>query len=149
VDEIWDMAQQDPHLKRLGNWLANKEGKEEMTRRELEGVNKKMLEARFLMRSKEPGNNRPTIVKVVNPEMMTKPFVLVWDNRAQDHKNCPLFQYISAMKQKIQEDSCETQPKINVPGLSEGEEIAELPQYKSWEKWERKKRICRKFLSER
>ena len=37
----------------------------------------------------------PTIIRVVNPEdLKSRRFVLVWNSKAQDHKNCPFYHHV-------------------------------------------------------
>ena len=37
----------------------------------------------------------PTIIRVVNPEdLRSRRFVLVWNNKGQDHKNCPFYHHV-------------------------------------------------------
>ena len=37
----------------------------------------------------------PTIIRVVNPEdLKSQRFVLVWNSKAQDHKNCPFYHHV-------------------------------------------------------
>ena len=82
-----EQDQVDPHLKRLGEYLAGLEvgwGPEDFD----------WLEQNFL---EEPWLNWIKIVMVADSENAPKPFVLVSNTRGQAHINCALDKYLAGM----------------------------------------------------
>ena len=83
----WQLAQEDPHYMRLGEYLAAKLTNEEMTKLQEAGkVSREGLEEEFLRGPWE----KLDIRKVVDPQYFARPFVLVVSLNAKDHSTCPL-----------------------------------------------------------
>ena len=87
MENVWNMALKDPHLMRLGDFLVQKDGREDMGKLELEEA--------YL---RDPWMNWLTIVKVVDPEYQAKPFVKILNNQAQDHSCCPFFKHCNGVQ---------------------------------------------------
>ena len=85
---MWNMALKDPHLMRLGEYLAQIEGEVGM---------EEQLEEAFL---NEPWMNWFKIIKVVNPELQAKPFICLWSNKDQPHTTCTFFKLCSGGQKK-------------------------------------------------
>ena len=84
VDALWQLAINDPHLMRLGQflaWTSGREGCEEQ------------LESSFM---EEPWLSWLKIEQVVEPGFGKRPFVIISGNQLGSHSACPLF----ALKQK-------------------------------------------------
>ena len=82
---MWKLANRDPHLIRLGDYLQHLEGKQEVARLlEEEDVGLEELERAFLA---EPWKEGLSIVRVVDLTGSTKPFIEVSNMNAKDHLN--------------------------------------------------------------
>ena len=63
----------------------------------------------------------PVIIKVVNPEdLKSRRFVLVWNNKGQDHRSCPFYHHMMGRDRTVKTDGCNP-ARVRVPGLHEGE----------------------------
>ena len=63
----------------------------------------------------------PVIIKVVNPEdLRSRRFVLVWNNKGQDHKSCPIYHHMVDKEMAAKTDGGNP-ARVKVPGLHEGE----------------------------
>ena len=83
-ETTWAKAMKDPHLMRLGDFLLHTEKNAGW-----ELGDSDLLEERF---QEQPWMNWFNLVFAVNPEMKTKPFVVMSSTRDQaDHKECPFF----------------------------------------------------------
>ena len=134
VKKVWDMALQDPHLVRLGDYLCNLEGREYVNMFQHDAGHKEAMERSFMS---EPWKVGVTIVKVVDPSFHSRPFVLMWNNKSRDHASCPISNLVDEKSSPKSEDDVTYR---KVPGLSEGKGKPELPNCRSWEEWERKGR---------
>ena len=79
----------------------------------------------------------PVIIKVVNPEdLRSRRFVLVWNNKGQDHKSCPFYHHMMDKRMSAKTDGVNP-ARLKVPGLHEGE--AEMVKvFVPWEEREAK-----------
>ena len=78
----WEKAMKDPHLMRLGDFLVHKESDAGWGWEDSEH-----LEEAFLA---EPWMNWVQVVLAVNPEMKTKPFVVLSSCKDKvNHTECP------------------------------------------------------------
>ena len=77
---VWKIAIEDPHLKRLGEYLASLE-----TGWDWKDFD--WLECKFM---EEPWLNWVKIVMVKNPANVAKPFVVLSNTKGQPHLNCLL-----------------------------------------------------------
>ena len=79
----------------------------------------------------------PVIIKVVNPEdLRSRRFVLVWNNKGQDHKSCPFYHHMMNKEMAGKTDGGNP-ARVKVPGLHEGE--AEMDKvFVPWEEREAK-----------
>ena len=84
VDALWQLAINDPHLLRLGEFLARQSGRE--------GCDKQ-LETSFM---EESWLSWVKLVMVVEPGFGKRPFVVISGNKLGSHSACPFF----AMKQE-------------------------------------------------
>ena len=84
VDALWQLAINDPHLMRLGQFLARTSGRE--------GCEDE-LESSFL---DESWLSWLKIEQVVEPGFGKRPFVIISGNQLGSHSACPFF----ALKQK-------------------------------------------------
>ena len=132
---MWRLANRDPHLIRLGDYLHHLEGKQEVARLlEEEEVGLEELERAFLA---EPWKEGLSIVRVVDLTGSTKPFVEVANMAAKDHLNCPFSKLTRIGEEKfVDTDPTRDKPETKVVGLSLMEEDVTLPSYKEWEKRE-------------
>ena len=120
---------------RLGDFLAFQQGEEQMDRLQLQGVSRWGLEESF---QKQICQDSLIIRKVVDPNNLSQPFVLLWSTKHQDHSSCPLFN-ISSMKVNVQYHG-EGGSKTRILGLSECEDTKQSS-FKPWEEWEKGKRL--------
>ncbi len=112
VNKPWELAMQDPHLMRLGDYLAHLEGEEEMMKLESQGISKWSLEEQFLA---EPWKAGQRIIKVVDPQLVAKPFILLWNSQTQDHTGCALYKMAEGgVKEQCRE---KTTHLSKIPGL--------------------------------
>ena len=79
----------------------------------------------------------PVIIKVVNPEdLRSRRFVLVWNNKGQDHKSCPFYHHMMD-KEMVVKTGGGNPARVKVPGLHKGE--AEMDKvFVPWEEREAK-----------
>ena len=84
VDALWQLAINDPHLMRLGEFLARTSGRE---------GSEDELESSFL---DESWLSWLKIEQVVEPGFGKRPFVVISGNQLGSHSACPFF----ALKQK-------------------------------------------------
>ena len=79
----------------------------------------------------------PVIIKVVNPEdLRSRRFVLVWNNKGQDHRSCPFYHHMMNKEMAGKTDGGNP-ARVKVPGLHEGE--AEMDKvFVPWEEREAK-----------
>ena len=84
VDALWQLAINDPHLMRLGEFLARTSGRE---------GNEDQLEISFL---EESWLCWVKIEQVVEPGFGKRPFVIISSSRLGSHSACPFF----ALKQE-------------------------------------------------
>lgn len=133
---MWEMALQDPHLIRLGDYLAHVEGEDEMSRQEQQGRDRWDVEDSFM---EDPWISDLKIIKVVNPSLYTKPFVLLWNNKSKDHSDCPLYKVLHGAVQINNKVEGNTRPKV--PGLSESKGHTDITSFKAWEEWEKEGRL--------
>ena len=137
----WEMALKDPHLMRLGDWLAAKMGDTEVNRleleldlewegygreairRRLEGVYQSDMENQCQWHS-EMGDQchwkchwqeHPQITKIVDPEFNTRPFVVLWTNKDQSHHKCPLYRE-SKNEENMKHSEVADEPRARLPG---------------------------------
>ena len=83
-ETAWDKAMKDPHLMQLGDFLVQID-----KHAGWDWADSYHLEEQFC---KEPWMNWLKVVLVVNPEMRTKPFVVMSSTRDQaSHIECPFF----------------------------------------------------------
>ena len=87
TEKMWEMAIKDPHLMRLGEYLAHVDS-------QMSGYD---LETHFL---EESWSADLTVIKVVNPEGQVKPFVLLWNNKGESHSTCPFYKRCAGAKEK-------------------------------------------------
>ena len=111
---IWELALEDDHLMRLGDVLAAQIGKEAVVRLELEldqewsgggqEAIRRRLDEVFLSDQENQWSplwshwrchwqEKPEIVKIVDPNHNAIPFVLMWTSKGQSHASCPLYRY--------------------------------------------------------
>ena len=79
VDALWQLAINDPHLMRLGQflaWISRREGCEEQ------------LESSFM---EEPWLSWLKMEQVVEPGFGKRPFVIISGNQSGSHSACPFF----------------------------------------------------------
>ena len=90
------MALEDPHLIPLGDWVTSKMGPVETARFFRDGGKDAMKDV-FTGGPCQPG---PLIIKVANPENHGKVcrFVVVWDNKSGDHRNCNFLDALASLK---------------------------------------------------
>ena len=93
---------------RLGDWLAHQKGEVEMTKLGKEGVTRWGLEESFL---KEEWRSALHIIKVMDPQCVARPFVVMWNNKAGDHMACTLSN--KEVKEQYKEGK-----RAKIPGLS-------------------------------
>ena len=79
VDILWQLALNDPHLMRLGEFLARQSGKE--------GYDEQ-LETSYL---KEGWLSWLKLEMVVEPGFGKRPFVIIASNQLAPHSACPYF----------------------------------------------------------
>jgi hypothetical protein len=84
----WEQALADPHLMRLGDWLARQLGEREMAKLEAEGWSKEDLEKQHLRGDYRA--ERLKLVMVKSPSSRFRPFVQVWVSKAESHAACPM-----------------------------------------------------------
>ena len=132
---MWRLANRDPHLIRLGDYLHHLEGKLEVARlQEEEDIGLEELERAFLA---DPWKEGLSIVRVVDLTGSTRPFVEVANMKAKDHLNCPFSKHTRVGEKKLADaDPTRDKPETKVVGLSLMEEDLTLPSYKEWEKRE-------------
>ena len=83
-ETTWAKAMRDPHLMRLGDFLLHTEKNAGW-----ELGDSDLLEERF---QEQPWMNWFKVVFAVNPEMKTKPFIVMSSTRdLADHIECPFF----------------------------------------------------------
>ena len=113
----WELALKDPHLMRLGDWLAAQMGDTEVARVELEmdlewdGYGRETIRRRLEGNYESDMKNqchwhsdtgdqchwkchwddKPQIQKIVDPDYYSRPFVVLWTGKNQSHRSCPLF----------------------------------------------------------
>ncbi len=137
----WELALQDPHLMRLGDYLATQLGEDAVARLKLETeAIRWKLEAEFLQ---DPWQEGLIIKKVVDPNFIARPFVLLWTIKSQDHSTCPLD--MMQKKGEMLQHSEEKCPKAKVPEQPDEKEVddddTKRERYKPWEKYERGGRL--------
>lgn len=73
---------------------------------------------------KEPWIKHLKIIKVVDPIMMARPFVEVWNNKARPHTFC-VFSEMASSCYSESDNSSEEKVEISskIPGLSDHDEI--------------------------
>ena len=134
----WKLALEDPHLMRLGDFLATQMGKaalasleleldlewsgggQEAIRRRLEGVYLKDQEDQWSpLWSHWPSQwqEKPKIVKIVDENYFARPFVVMHTSKDQSHASCPL----SYVTKKDAEIKCSNKEDLRdrVPGQME------------------------------
>ena len=84
VDALWQLAINDPHLVRLGQFLARQSGREGF---------EEQLETSFL---EESWLSWLKIEQVMEPGIGKRPFVIISSSQLGSHFACPFF----ALKQK-------------------------------------------------
>ena len=136
----WELAQDDPHYMRLGEYLAAKLTSEEMTRLQATGeVSREGLEEEFL---RDPWEELD-IRKVVDPQFFARPFVLVVSLRAKDHSTCPLHKMVkenSEVHWGKEEVTVEMDTEGKIDERKDDDHVAR-GRYKNWEEHEKGKRI--------
>ena len=136
----WQLAQDDPHYMRLGEYLAAKLTGEEMTRlQEVGEVSREGLEKEFL---RDPWE-KLDIRKVVDPQYITRPFVLVVSLKAKDHSTCPLYNMVKKKDTVQWENEVATrEPDTeNRNDESKGNDDTARGRFKTWKEHEKGKRI--------
>ena len=163
-DTPWELAQRDPHLMRLGDYLATQMGPEAMAkleleldlewegygreaiRRRLEGVYQSDMENQCQWHS-EMGDQchwkchwqeHPQITKIVDPEFNTRPFVVLWTNKDQSHHKCPLY-HESKNEENMKHSEVADEPRARLPGKMKEEKDSDdvkRDMYKPWEEHE-------------
>ena len=107
----WELALEDPHLMRLGDFLAIQMGKEALARLELEldlewcgggqEAIRRRLEGEYLTDQEDQWSpfwshwrsqweDKPKIVKIVDENYFARPFVVMHTSKDQSHASCPL-----------------------------------------------------------
>ena len=83
----------------------------------------------------EPWESAPLIVKVANPSNYGRicRFVVVWDNKSQDHTTCPLYHHM--MRKETVQIECGKPTKLELKERRDEEAAAFIP----WEEREAKK----------
>ena len=83
----------------------------------------------------EPWEAAPLIVKVANPGDSGRihRFVVIWNNKSQDHKNCPFYHHM--LSKKTVETDCSTPTRLELPVPKEEEEATA---FVPWEEKEAK-----------
>ena len=121
----WEQALADPHLMRLGDWLARQLGEREMAKLEAEGESKEDLEKQHLW-----GDYRAERLKVVMVKEPSssrfRPFVQVWVSKAESHAACPMSRGVATeVKTEIKEEvkpEIKEEVKPEIPGTQENDE---------------------------
>ena len=121
MKQVWEMAIQDPHLMRLGEYLAHVDSQ----------MSSFDLEADFL---RDPWIAGLTLIHVVDPDYRVKPFILLWNNKGESHSTCPFYKRCAGDQEK---KAMKHDHAPYIPGVSEkGEEVV-LPHFKKWEEREK------------
>ena len=125
VKREWKLVMRDPHLKRLGDWLVDKE---EETQAE-----KWRLERKFL-RTPWIGDLKVILVKSPHYDVML-PFVEVVNIKGEPHEGCPISRMESRQEK---EGSLCGSGKNEIPGMWKELMVAgSAVPFKPWEKRER------------
>ena len=161
----WELALKDPHLMRLGDWLAAQIGDTEVAKVEIDldlewdGYGREAIRRRLEgvyqsdMRNQcqwhlEMGSNchwkchwqeYPQIQKIVDPDNYARPFVVLWTSKDQSHHSCPLY-HNARNDENIRYSEAEDEPRATVPGKMKEEQDSEdemRDNYKPWEEHER------------
>ena len=109
--KTWDLANKDPHLIRLGKYLAYNKGFKN-TNCNIENK----LEKIYL---KEVKNTNLIIHRVINPDMRVAAFIQVWSNKSSSHDKCQLSKIINKGREKKAVTKVSTAECRNIPGLSD------------------------------
>ena len=155
----WELALEDPHLMRLGDFLAIQMGKEALARLELEldlewcgggqEAIRRRLEGEYLTDQEDQWSpfwshwrsqweDKPKIVKIVDENYLARPFIIMHTSKDQSHASCPL----SCVTKKDVNITCSDKESLRdgVPGQMEeklGSDDEERASYKSWEEHEK------------
>ena len=151
----WEQALEDPHLMRLGDFLATQMGKvalarlelelelewsgggQEVIRRRLEGVYLKDQENQWSplwSHWRSQWEEKPKIVKIVDESYVTRPFVIMHTSKDQSHASCPLSKVIK--KDVKVQCSDEEGLRDGVPGKMEEKLGSDDEKRKSYTPWE-------------
>jgi hypothetical protein len=98
----WEQALADPHLMRLGDWLARQLGEREMAKLEAEGSSKEDLEKQHLRSDYRAERLKVVMVKEPSSSRF-RPFVQVWVSKAESHAACPMSRG-AAMEVKLEKE---------------------------------------------
>ena len=164
---IWELALEDDHLMRLGDFLAIQMGKEALARLEIEldlewcgggqEAIRRRLEGEYLTDQEDQWSpfwshwrsqweDKPKIVKIVDENYLARPFIIMHTSKDQSHASCPL----SCVTKKDVNIKCSDKESVRdgVPGQMEeklGSDDEERASYKSWEEHEKWGRMREAF----
>ena len=89
----------------------------------------------------------PTIIRVVNPEdLKSRRFVLVWNSKAQDHKNCPFYHHVKNSEMMGKTDDGAIPARTSVLEHHVGEPERDKV-FVPWE--EREARDCNRYMMQK
>ena len=164
-DTPWELAQRDPHLMRLGDYLATQMGPEAMAKLELEleldwdwggrDAIMRRIEAQYLSNQEDQciwhlsdhedqchwrchWQEKPKITKIVDPQNYARPFVTMWTSKEQSHTSCEI--NMLRKKEVISLEKVEQGQRTTVIGQMKEKVDAEdikRNEYKPWEEHER------------
>ena len=164
-DTPWELAQRDPHLMRLGDYLATQMGPEAMAKLELEleldwdwggrEAIMRRMEAEYLSDQQDQciwhlsdhedqchwrchWQEKPRITMIVDPQNYARPFVTMWTSKEQSHTSCE----INMLRKKavISLENVKQGQRTTIIGQMKekvDEDDMKRTQYKHWEEHER------------
>jgi hypothetical protein len=112
-NKTWELAIKDPHLIRLGKYLAHSKGIQNP-----DNPLEDMLEKEYLQREEDSRNTTLIITKVVDMDMdmEVKAFIQVYTKQSELHSECPFVKFISSGKEK-KNDTRRKTTGLPIPGL--------------------------------
>ena len=164
-DTPWELAQRDPHLMRLGDYLATQMGPEAMAKLELEleldwdwggrEAIMRRMEAQYLRDQQDQctwhlgdyedqchwrchWQEKPRITMIVDPQNYARPFVTMWTSKEQSHTSCEI-NMLRKEEVKTHEMVEQGQRTTVIGQMKEkvDEDDMKRTQYKHWEEQER------------